>query len=122
MEYGGAQLEASFHQVAPTEPSVVPFYGAAMIAFVLQHLAVSLSGLSLIRERRSGSFELFRVSRVSATEIVLGKVLAFAVIAGLVAVGLTMLLTRGLGVPLLGDAQIVRLAQMFQGRSRSRLP
>jgi ABC-2 type transport system permease protein len=95
--------DADLVNLAPVEPSVVPFYGAAMIAFVLQHLAVSLSGLSLIRERRSGSFELFRVSRVSATEIVLGKVLAFAVIAGLVAVGITLLLTRGFGVPLLGD-------------------
>ena len=85
------------------KPSVVAFYGAALLPFVLQHLAVSLVALSLVRERATGSFELFRVAPVGASEVVLGKAVAFALICGVVGAATTLLLVYGLGVPLLSD-------------------
>ena len=65
--------------MAPNQPSLTSFFGPAVLALILQHLAVTLTALSLIRERRTGVFDVLRVSPVSAFEIVLGKVVAFAI-------------------------------------------
>jgi ABC-2 type transport system permease protein len=59
--------------------------------------------MSLVRERQSGVMELFRISPVTAGEVLAGKVLAFGLI-GFVIAGLTMLLlVVGLGVPVLAS-------------------
>jgi ABC-type Na+ efflux pump permease subunit len=105
-----APTRAELANVAPIEPSVVAFYGAAVLAFILQHIAVSLIALSLVRERTRGSFELFRFAPITAAEVVVGKVLACALITGVVAIATTLLLTRVLGVPLLGDPLVLGLA------------
>jgi ABC-2 type transport system permease protein len=74
-----------------------------VLALILQHLAVSLVSLSLVRERSSGLMELFRISPVTAAEVIAGKVLAFALL-GFVVAGLTMLLLVSvLGVPSFAD-------------------
>ncbi len=98
-----APTRADLKNVAPTQPAVVSYYGAAILAFILQHIAVSLIALSLVRERTRGSFELFRFAPVSAAEVLVGKVIACVLITGGVAVAVTLLLVRVLGVPLLGD-------------------
>jgi ABC-2 type transport system permease protein len=96
-----APTEANVTNLAPTVPSVTSFFGAAVLALILQHLAVTLVSMSLVRERSSGVMELFRIAPVSSAEIVAGKVLSFGVI-GFVVGGLTLvLLVKGLSVPLL---------------------
>src|SRR4029453_8382727 len=66
-------------------------------------MAVTLIALSVIRERTSGLFELFRVSPIRTGELVFGKVLAFGLLSAAIA-GLTLaLLILGFGVPMLGD-------------------
>jgi len=64
----------------------------------------------VIRERGSGSFELFRVLPVSAAEVVMGKVIAFAVICAIVGAITTIGLVAGLGVPMLGDPVLLAVA------------
>jgi ABC-2 type transport system permease protein len=82
---------------------VTSFFGPAVLALILQHLAVTLVSMSLVRERQSGVMELFRISPVTAAEVLAGKVLAFGLI-GFVIAGLTMLLlVVGLGVPVLAS-------------------
>jgi ABC-2 type transport system permease protein len=44
------------------------YYVPAVIALLLQHLSVTLAGLSIVREEREGTIELFRASPVSAFE------------------------------------------------------
>jgi ABC-2 type transport system permease protein len=105
-----APTRTHLQNVAAVKPAVVSYFGPAMLAFILQHLAVSLVALSVIRERGSGSFELFRVSPVSAAEVVMGKVLAFAIICGIVGAVTTVGLVAGLGVPLLGDPLLLAIA------------
>ena len=56
------------------------FFGPAVLALILQHLAVTLVALSFVRERTSGVMELFRISPVSAAEIMAGKIIAFGVL------------------------------------------
>ncbi len=94
---------AELINAAPIEPAVTNFYGAAVLALILQHLAVTLVALSLVRERTTGIMELFRISPISTTEIILGKVLAFGILATLISLATVSLLVGGLGVPLLGD-------------------
>jgi ABC-2 type transport system permease protein len=74
-----------------------------VFALILQHMAVTLSALSLVRERLSGTFELFRVSPVNALEILLGKYLGFGIIGALIAAIISGLLIYGLGIPMLGE-------------------
>jgi ABC-2 type transport system permease protein len=94
---------AELRNEAPLQPGVIPFYGPAVLALILQHLAVTLVALSLVRERTSGIIELFRVSPISTTEIIVGKALAFGVLAAFISAGTLALLVGALGVPLLGD-------------------
>ena len=83
-------------------PTVVGYFGPAVLALILQHMAVTLIALSVVRDRISGAIELFRVSPVSAWEVVAGKILGFGVLCAAIAVVSLALLVAGLGVPMLG--------------------
>ena len=88
---------------APLEPNVISFFGPAALALILQHLAVTLIALSVVRERTTGIIELFRISPISPFEVIVGKVLAFGVLATAVSAATVALLVVGLGVPLQGN-------------------
>ena len=94
---------ADLTNIAASTPSVTSFYGTAVLALILQHLALTLVALSLVRERTSGLIELFRVSPLSSIEVVLGKVLGFGVLGILIGAVTLALLIVGLGVPLVGS-------------------
>ena len=44
---------AETENVAPSEPAVLNFFGPAVFALVIQHLAITLTALSMVRERLS---------------------------------------------------------------------
>jgi ABC-2 type transport system permease protein len=69
----------------------------------LQHLAVTLAGLSIVREVREGTMELFRVSPVSAMETLIGKYVSYLLLTAVLALILTALVTFLLRVPMLGN-------------------
>jgi ABC-2 type transport system permease protein len=96
--------------IARTPPTLTSFFGPAVLALILQHMAVTLTALSLVRERHTGIFDVLRVSPVSAVEIVVGKLLAFVILGALVAIAVLGLLTTVLGVPFLGDPRLVAAA------------
>lgn len=93
---------AETQNVAPTEPDVLAFFGPAVFALVLQHLAVTLTALSLVRERLSGQMDRFRVAPVTSMELLIGKYIAYAVLSLGVTAIVGLLLVGVLGVPLLG--------------------
>ena len=93
---------AETENLAPTEPAVVSFFGPAVFALVIQHLAVTLTALSLVRERLSGQLDRFRVAPVTSTELLLGKYVAYGVLSLAMAGVVGWLLVGVLGVPLLG--------------------
>ena len=95
--------------LAPVQPSIVGFYGVAALALVLQHLAVTLIALSIVRERASGAIDRFRSSPMRATELVIGKVLAFGLLGGAIAAISVWLLVSLLGVPMLGSPAVIAL-------------
>jgi len=93
--------------LAPSTPSVVEFAAPAALALMLQHMAVTLTALSFVRERHSGALELFRVSPVTAFELVLGKYLGLGLVSTIIAAISGVLLVGVLGVPLLGNVWLV---------------
>ena len=104
-----APTEASVENIAPSYPSVVQFFGPAVLALILQHMAVTLIALSVVRERRSGVFELFRISPITTAELVTGKLIAFGLFSGAIALLTVVLLVVGFGVPMLADPGWVAL-------------
>lgn len=79
------------------------FYVPAVIALLLQHLAITLAGLSIVREKIGGAMELFRAAPVTAFETLSGKYLSYVFIIGILAAVLTALVILVLRVPLLGS-------------------
>jgi ABC-2 type transport system permease protein len=75
--------------------SMVIFYAPAVLALLVQQLAITLAALGLVRERQMGSFEMFRVSPLKFSQILLGKSLAYILyvtVAGVILTGLLTLL------------------------------
>lgn len=79
------------------------FYAPAVVVVLLQHLAVTLLGLSVVRERTLGASELFRVSPLGTSEYLVGKFLAYLVLGGVVGGGLLAMLVFGLATPMQGS-------------------
>jgi len=98
---------AELRNIAQVTPGVVAYYGPAVLALVLQHLAVTLVALSLVRERTSGIIEMYRVAPVNAWEVLAGKLLAYLFVGSLIAVTTVALLRLGFGVPMLGDPRLL---------------
>jgi ABC-2 type transport system permease protein len=99
-------------------PEIDPaiFFAPGVIALLLQHIAVTFGALSIVRERLSGTMELFRVSPVSPGETIIGKYFSYLVFGSLVAAILAALLYFVLGVPFLGgwvNVALVTLAMLF---------
>ena len=93
---------AETDNVAPTDPAVLNFFGPAVFALVIQHLAVTLTALSMVRERLSGQMDRFRVAPVSSMELLVGKYVAYAALSLAVTAIVGALLVGVLRVPMLG--------------------
>jgi ABC-2 type transport system permease protein len=99
-------------------PEIDPaiFFAPGVIALLLQHIAVTFGALSIVRERMSGTMELFRVSPVSPGETIFGKYFSYMLFGSLLAAALAALLYYVLGVPFLGgwvNVAIVTLVLLF---------
>jgi ABC-2 type transport system permease protein len=98
-----APTRAEPRNLAPVNPNVVAFFAPAVLALVLQHMGVTLTALSMVRERLSGAIDIFRVAPVRALEILVGKYLAYAFFNLLIAALISFLLIGVLHVPLLSS-------------------
>ena len=102
-EVVAAPTTVTVNNVAPSQPSVIGFAAPAALALMLQHMAVTLTALSFVRERLSGAMEMFRVSPVNSLELVLGKYLGLGLVSAVIAAISGALLVTVLGVPMLGS-------------------
>lgn len=87
----------------PAEPSAIGFFTPAVVVLLLQHIAVSLASLSMVRDRLLGAMEIYRVAPVRPMEIILGKSLSYGLLLGVVGAALVFLVNQLLGVPILGQ-------------------
>jgi len=91
-------------------PGVVGFYTPGVLALLVQHLAVSLSSLAVVRERLSGAYEFFEVSPLGPGELLAGQFLTyFGLVLG-VNLAVAAALVGLLGIPLAGGAALAVLA------------
>lgn len=109
-ELVASPTRAELLNVAPSAPGPVAFFGPAVLVLILQHLAITLIALSLVRERTSGLMDLFRVAPVSPAELMAGKLVAFGILGGAVAAVTVTLLVKVFRVPLLGDPSVLMAA------------
>ncbi len=104
-----APVDYDLTDIAPSAVSYVSFYTPVVLVLLLQHVAITLAALSVVRERTRGTIELFRVAPVRLVEVMTGKALSFgAILAGLAAV-LLLLVVFVLGVPMLGNVLLAAL-------------
>jgi ABC-2 type transport system permease protein len=106
-EIVAAPTRAEVVNIAPAQPGVVQFFGSAVLALILQHMAVTLIALSVVRERTTGMFELFRVSPITTLEVIVAKLLAFGILSGAIAILTVVLLVGPFNVPMLGDPALL---------------
>lgn len=80
--------------------STSQFYAPAVVALILQHLTITFVALSVSRERRQGTTELFTVSPLRPIEHVFGRLMAYVLIGA--ALGAVMMagVVLLLGAPL----------------------
>lgn len=79
------------------------FFAPSVIVLILQHISVTFAALSIVRERRSGIMELFRVSPMTAFESLLGKFMSYLFFEIVLAAVITALAVWVLGIPMLGE-------------------
>ncbi|RPJ24827.1 MAG: ABC transporter permease [Chloroflexi bacterium] len=89
----------------PTE-----FFAPAVIVLLLQHLSITFASLSIVRERRSGIIELFKVAPITAFETLIGKFLSYLLFEILLAGVITALAVWVLRVPMFGRWEDYALA------------
>lgn len=102
--------------IAKIEPRTIDFFAPAVVALLLQHLLITFAALSIIRDRRLGIVELFRVSPVSPAEVLIGKYLSYLLFGGILAAVFALIIVFALGVPMLGNWSnfaLVSIALLF---------
>lgn len=81
------------------------FYAPSVLAMLVQHIAVTLGSLSLVRERLLGATEVFQVAPVNLRNVLVGKYLGYTLFIGLITAALAALMYP-LGIPFLGSPLI----------------
>jgi ABC-2 type transport system permease protein len=95
-------LQQQYENIHGKSLDFMTFYAPSVVALILQHIAVTLGALSLVRERLLGALELFRVAPVSMLQVLLGKYLGFTLFIGIIS-ALLLGLMLALGIPFLGS-------------------
>jgi ABC-2 type transport system permease protein len=99
-----APLAADTSDVTRLRSDLIAFFAPAMLALIVQHAAVSLGALALVRERLSGTFALYTIAPTSNVQLLLGKYLAyFLFVLAVSAALLAVLISPLLRVPLFGS-------------------
>ena len=93
--------------------SIADFFAPGTVALLLQHMVLTFAALSLVTDRASGLFEMFRVGSIGAGRVIAGKVTAFALIGGVAAALLFTALRFGLDVPMRGGIEWLVLTSVL---------
>ncbi len=95
-------LAAKYENIRGQSLSFVQFYAPSVVALILQHIALTLGALAIVRERLRGTMELFRVAPISINTILLGKYMAYVFFVGILTALLVVVLVL-MRTPFLGN-------------------
>jgi ABC-2 type transport system permease protein len=99
-----APLAADTVDTTRLQSDLISYFAPAMLALIVQHAAVSLGALAIVRERLGGTFALYTISPTSGLQLLLGKYLAYFLFVMAVAAALLgVLISPLLRVPLFGS-------------------
>lgn len=96
-------FSAETHSLSDIIFTPTEFFAPAVIILLLQHLSITFASLSIVRERRQGIIELFRVAPITAFETLIGKFLSYIAFEILLAGVITVLAVWLLKVPMFGN-------------------
>jgi ABC-2 type transport system permease protein len=96
-------LHRDYENVRGKSLDFMAYYAPGVLMLVLQHIAITLGALSLVRERMLGAFELYHVAPVSTFQMLMGKYLGYMLCLGVLAAILSGFMVWGLEVPFLGN-------------------
>lgn len=100
-------LRLEVENLAPFEPDAAGFYAPATLGLLIQHIALSLASLAIVRERLSGAYEFFEVSPLGAGELLIGKFITYLLLVVGVNMAVAGALTRLLDVPIQGGVEML---------------
>ncbi|NJM06685.1 ABC transporter permease [Candidatus Gracilibacteria bacterium] len=95
-------LQPAYENLRGAPYDLMTFYIPAVLALLVQHIAVALGSLSIVRERLLGTMEYFRVAPVSMFQMVVGKYLAYTLFVAVIA-GVLLALMQVLNIPFAGS-------------------
>src|SRR6185369_4531634 len=98
-----APCQLQLDNVSPTAPTFTSFYSPAVLALLIQHLAITLGALSMARVRSLNLMDLLRVAPVRGSEWIAGNYLSYGLICAFASAALAGLTMFFLGVPVLGS-------------------
>jgi ABC-2 type transport system permease protein len=98
-----APITTEITNLSPLEPDYMSFYAPAVLALLLQHIAVTFGSLTMVRERLLGAEELFRVAPIAPWEIVTGKYVSYSLLTVTIGLVLSVLIVAVMRVPLMGS-------------------
>jgi ABC-2 type transport system permease protein len=96
-------FESETENLIPGHVTPDEYFTPASVSLLLQHLAITFAALSLVRDRRTGLFELMRVGPLSSVEILVGKTVAYLLVGSAVAALIVAGAVLGLGVDMQGS-------------------
>lgn len=105
-------FRGSLRRLAPVRVGLTDFFAPGVVVLLVQHMLVTLVGLSVVREDQLGTTELFRVAPLTVGEYLTGKYLAYMLLSAVVTAVLVALLVLGLGVPLAGSLLVLAVAAL----------
>lgn len=98
-----APLAIDAQYTANIRPDFITFFAPAILALLLQHVAVSLGALAIVRERLNGTFDLYTIAPISIARLLAGKYIAYVLFTLAIALVLLLVLLFGMRVPLFGS-------------------
>ncbi len=104
----------TMENVARFKPTYVGFYAPAVVALLVQHIAITFAALSLVRDRTQGTNELFEVSPLSPWEALTGKFMSYMLMTLAIGLILTLVILRLLDLPLYGNPWHFLLLMMLE--------
>ncbi len=108
-----APLAVEAKYVARLRPDFLTYFAPAIMALLIQHVAISLGALAFVRERLRGTFGLFTVAPISNARLLLGKYIAYLCFTYGVAAVILGVLLGGLGIPLFGAPARLLVAMLL---------
>jgi ABC-2 type transport system permease protein len=96
-------FNTKYENLAGKTLEIAVFFAPAVLAFIVQHIAITLGALSLVRERQRGTQAFYGVTPISVMQVLIGKYIAYTLFCSVIAAGLTILIIYLMDLPFLTD-------------------